>query len=69
MTRKNLQIVMGMVNHLVSDSDDCKNFKLFITRNLPKGLQACPAPETKHEHLCALLESIHTRITALENKL
>jgi hypothetical protein len=69
MTRKNLHIVLGIVNEFVVIGDDCKNFKLFITRNLPKGLQSCAAPETNHEHLCALLESIHTRITALENKL
>jgi hypothetical protein len=69
MEKTDLPIILGIVNEFVIDHDDCNKFKHFITNNLPHHLRACPEPETNHEHLCALLESIHTRITALENKL
>ncbi len=43
-------------------------FKKFIMQNLPKHLRASAAEtSSSHEqHLCALLESLHSRISALE---
>ncbi len=44
-------------------------FELFLHQNLPEILQS-PMPEPQHEqHLCTLLETLHTRISALESKL
>jgi hypothetical protein len=38
-------------------------------QNLPKHLRASAAETSSHEqHLCALLESLHSRISALEER-
>jgi hypothetical protein len=46
-------------------------FKTFIMQNLPIHLKASAAEtSSSHEqHLCALLESLHSRISALEARL
>ena len=42
-------------------------FKTFIMHNLPQHLKACADLSPQNQHLCALLESLHARLSALAN--
>ena len=62
---RDIDIVKGMVQDILGNEPDYGSFITFLIQNLPSHLQAS-WPEPSHATICALLESMHNRLTKLE---
>ncbi len=69
-SKKNTGIVFDAVSDILQGKENLQEFTLFLRRNLPLHLQSSCITQQQHtQHLCALLESLHSRISALEARL
>jgi len=57
--------VKAMVEDILRNEAHGEAFKTFLVQNLPSHLQAS-WPDSSHATICALLESMHNRLTKLE---
>ncbi len=74
-SEKEVRWVMNMISDVLTRLDftsrhHIDRLKRFLLDNVPRGLRSPYITQPQHtQHLCALLESLHSRISALEARL
>ncbi len=68
-SERNKSLVFGMISDVLPDYGDVQDFIQFLRQNQPGHLQSnCITQPLPTQHFCALLESLHSRISALEER-